>query len=101
MGRNVARVKQLTAGLGRDELDLLVLPEMAVTGYCFKNAEEIAPFLESQRGITFDMSSEIAKRLGCYVVAGYPERLPQPGDSLAPEGFGLPSASTSSSTSEA
>lgn len=85
--------------MGRNELDLLVLPEMAVTGYCFKDAEEIAPFLESQRGTTFDLSRDLARRLGCYVAAGYPERLPRDGEQLAPEGTGLPQSTPAASSS--
>jgi protein N-terminal amidase len=45
-------------------------------GYVFENATAITPYLEEPRlGPTSQFCSEIAKRLGCYVLAGYPERL--------------------------
>ena len=45
-------------------------------GYVFKNAADIRPYLEQPRtGITSRFSSEIAKKLQCYVFAGYPEAL--------------------------
>lgn len=33
-------------GLQAGQLDLLVLPEMAFTGYCFTSREDIAPWIE-------------------------------------------------------
>ncbi|RXW24096.1 hypothetical protein EST38_g1767 [Candolleomyces aberdarensis] len=49
---------------------------MAFSGYVFENASAITPYLEEPRlGPTSQFCSEIAKRLGCYVLAGYPERL--------------------------
>lgn len=92
-------MRELTARLGPGELDLLVLPELALTGYCFASAAEIAPFLEPQRGPTFELSRELAQRLGCVVVAGYPERIPAPGEELAPEGSSLPTPSSEPGTS--
>lgn len=76
--------------LGPGELDLLVLPEMALTGYTFKTAEEIAPFLEPQNGATYALAAELARRLRCVVVAGYPEVLRS--DASAPAGQALPSS---------
>ena len=47
-----------------------------LSGYVFENATTITPYLEEPRlGPTSQFCSEIAKRLGCYVLAGYPERL--------------------------
>ena len=46
------------------------------TGYVFPNAKSISPFLESPKlGPTSLFCSNLAKRLHCYVTAGYPERL--------------------------
>lgn len=45
-------------------------------GYNFDNAAAITPFLEKPRtGPTSVFCSDLAKRLGCYVTAGYPELL--------------------------
>ena len=58
----------------KDELDVLILPEMAFTGYYFLDREDIKPFLEvAGKGKTFDFVSSLAKRLNSYVLCGYPE----------------------------
>src|SRR5260221_8815199 len=45
-------------------------------GYVFKNAASIQPYLEQPRtGVTSRFCAEIAKKLQCYVFAGYPEAL--------------------------
>ncbi|KAF8228545.1 carbon-nitrogen hydrolase, partial [Tricholoma matsutake] len=49
---------------------------MAFTGYVFDSAEAILPYLElPHSGPTSEFCKELAERLSCYVVAGYPERL--------------------------
>lgn len=60
----------------RFSLDLIILE-----GYVFENAAAILPHLEHPRtGVTSHFCSEIAKKLQCYVFAGYPEAL-KPGES--------------------
>ena len=45
-------------------------------GYVFSDVSHISPFLEDpQTGPTSRFCAELAKRLHCYVIAGYPERL--------------------------
>ena len=45
-------------------------------GYVFENAIAITPHLEHPRtGATSQFCSELAKKLQCYVVAGFPEKL--------------------------
>jgi hypothetical protein len=57
-------------------LDLLCFPEMAFSGYVFENASAITPYLEHPRtGTTSRFCSDLAKRLQCYVLAGFPEKL--------------------------
>lgn len=65
------------AGLCREAAqgsDLVVLPEMAATGYVFANRDEIAPFLEDARGETFAALAPIARESKCWIVCGFPER---------------------------
>ncbi|SCV74034.1 BQ2448_6466 [Microbotryum intermedium] len=63
------------SALPKGQLDLLVLPEMALTGYCFDSRSDIEPFLEfPDAGPTFRWASSTAIRLGCYVLVGVPER---------------------------
>lgn len=56
------------------DLDLLVLPELAFTGYNYPSYESIKPYLEATTaGVTTQWAISTAKRLGCHVIAGYPE----------------------------
>ncbi|KAK9381466.1 carbon-nitrogen hydrolase [Kockiozyma suomiensis] len=56
-------------------IDLLVLPELAFTGYAFPSADAILPYTElTARGHTTLWAQQTALRLGCHVVVGYPER---------------------------
>jgi len=56
------------------ELDLLVLPELAFTGYNYPSYESIKPYLEpTTAGVTTQWAISTAERLGCHVIAGYPE----------------------------
>ncbi|KAK3326468.1 carbon-nitrogen hydrolase [Apodospora peruviana] len=58
-----------------DNLDLLVLPEMAFSGYNFKSLEEIMPYLEpSGSGISSLWARTTALKYDCTVAVGYPEK---------------------------
>lgn len=71
---NIAKVNNLLAGVKKD-IDLLVLPELSLTGYNFPSAKEIQPYLEIARaGPTFNLASELSARFGCTTIIGYPER---------------------------
>jgi predicted amidohydrolase len=54
--------------------DLVVLPEMAVTGYTFPDAEAVRAVAELPDGPTFQALRPVARRGGCWVVAGFAER---------------------------
>jgi predicted amidohydrolase len=58
------------AGPGQD---LIVLPEMAATGYIFADADAVAPWAEPADGPTFAALSAVAKRHHTWIVAGFPE----------------------------
>ncbi|KAI0074048.1 hydrolase [Panus rudis PR-1116 ss-1] len=74
---NIRKVSQLCAKLQPRSVDLVCLPEMAFTGYMFPSALAITPYLEDPlTGPTSSFCATLAKRLSCYVMAGYPERLP-------------------------
>ncbi|KAL7936751.1 carbon-nitrogen hydrolase [Trichoderma chlorosporum] len=58
------------------DLDLLVLPELAFTGYNFKSLNHISPHLEeSSTGISSLWARNTALRHDCTVVVGYPEKV--------------------------
>ncbi|KAF2651385.1 carbon-nitrogen hydrolase [Lophiostoma macrostomum CBS 122681] len=61
------------------ELDWLVLPELAFTGYNFQSLEEIKPYLEpTTSGISTRWAISMAKTYKCHVTVGYPEVTPTP-----------------------
>lgn len=53
--------------------NIIVCPEMAVSGYVFESAEEIRPFCEPADGPTFQALSPIARQYGCWIVCGFAE----------------------------
>jgi protein N-terminal amidase len=56
------------------DLDLLVLPELAFTGYNYPSYDSIKPYLEpTTAGVTTKWAISTARRLRCHVIAGYPE----------------------------
>lgn len=58
-------------------VDLLVLPEMALSGYIFSTPTSILPYLEpTTSGPTTELAQALAMRIECTVIAGYPEALP-------------------------
>ncbi|KAK4154574.1 carbon-nitrogen hydrolase [Chaetomidium leptoderma] len=59
-----------------DGLDLLVLPELAFTGYNFKSLQHIVPFFEETgSGIASLWAQTTALKHDCAVVVGYPEKV--------------------------
>lgn len=54
--------------------DLVVLPEMAATGYVFPDAAAVAEVAEGTDGPTARALADVARRHRCWVVAGFPER---------------------------
>ena len=44
-----------------DKLDIFIMCEMALTGYTFKNKDDIKPFVEKVgKGVTFEFCSQLA-----------------------------------------
>lgn len=54
--------------------DLVVLPEMASTGYVFPDRAAVAEVAESPDGPTFQAWSALARQHRCWLVGGFPER---------------------------
>ncbi|KAG8623081.1 hypothetical protein KVT40_008057 [Elsinoe batatas] len=78
---NIARADALLATNTLPSLDLLVLPEMAFTGYSFPDLPSILPFLEpTSSGPSTEWATRTAQRLQCHVCVGYPERSTWPGE---------------------
>src|SRR4051812_29732913 len=71
---NQAKADALLAEL-QSANDVLLLPEMAFTGYCFRSREEFLPFGESPKdGPTAQWGRRTARAAGCHVLCGLPER---------------------------
>ncbi|WVW81583.1 hypothetical protein I302_103578 [Kwoniella bestiolae CBS 10118] len=89
VSENSAKVERMTRSLQPGSIDLLVLPEMCLSGYMFNSPTAILPYLEPQRiGPTSLLARSLAQRLKCYVIAGYPEGLPSaPQPSSSTEGI--------------
>jgi predicted amidohydrolase len=54
--------------------DLLVLPEMAVTGYIFPDFDAAWAVAETPHGPTCRALADVARAHGCWIVCGFPER---------------------------
>ncbi|EPX71168.1 N-amidase Nta1 [Schizosaccharomyces octosporus yFS286] len=57
-------------------VDLLVFPELVLSGYNFKNSSEIEPFLEDIKDETspsLSFAKTVAEQYRCYTVIGFPE----------------------------
>ncbi|KAI1438235.1 carbon-nitrogen hydrolase [Xylaria sp. CBS 124048] len=71
---NLERADAILNKADPENLDLLVLPELAFTGYNFKSLRDISPFLEpTGAGITAVWARTTALKHNCRVVVGYPE----------------------------
>lgn len=72
---NIDRANTILRSLSAaHQLDLLVLPELAFSGYNFPSLDVIKPYLEpTASGATTNWAIQTAKRLGCHVTVGYPE----------------------------
>ncbi|KAM3507625.1 hypothetical protein MY11210_007075 [Beauveria gryllotalpidicola] len=74
--RNVERADAILSRADPQDIDLLVLPELAFSGYNFKSLGQISPHLElGESGITAAWSRQVALKYDCAVVAGYPEKI--------------------------
>lgn len=71
---NIAKVQQLMLTI-KKEVDLILLPEFAVTGYNFSSRSEIEPFLANVgTGPSATLAKDLSKRYQCTTVIGYPEK---------------------------
>ncbi|KAK2628543.1 hypothetical protein QTJ16_001646 [Diplocarpon rosae] len=73
---NLNRADSVLSRAHPQDLDLLVLPELAFTGYDFRSLQHISPFLEpTAAGITSLWARTTALKHNCIVAAGYPEKV--------------------------
>ncbi|KAI0150184.1 carbon-nitrogen hydrolase [Xylariaceae sp. FL1272] len=73
---NLNRADAILSKANPQNLDLLVLPELAFTGYNFKSLYHINPCLELKgSGISALWARSVALRFNCVVTVGYPEKV--------------------------
>jgi len=69
------KVNPFLAAYLKKPKDIIVFPEMALTGYDFEKKEDVLPLCEQAgKGYHFDVASTIAKVHKSYVLMGYPEK---------------------------
>lgn len=73
---NIARLLALVETAAQNGARLIVLPEMATTGYCWYSRDEVRPYVEPIPGPTTEAFAQIADRYNCYIVIGMPEVAP-------------------------
>ena len=73
-GDEARRRLQALARRAAQGADLVVLPEMAATGYVFDGPDAIRPVAEDPEGPTFQALAPIAREAGVWMVGGFPER---------------------------
>ena len=71
--KNIARATALLADLPQTQVDLIVLPELAFTGYNFQSPSQILPFVETRTTApSREWAKEIARKYECSVLVGRP-----------------------------
>ncbi len=71
--RNIYELDLLVQEAIAHQARLIVLPEMATTGYCWTSREEIAPYVEPIPGPTTAHFQHLASSHRCYIAIGLPE----------------------------
>ncbi len=71
--KNVTDLLRLVEEAAQHEARLIVVPEMATTGYCWESRAEIAPHVEPIPGPTTDRFQQLAASYGCLIAISLPE----------------------------
>ncbi|MFC4766258.1 nitrilase-related carbon-nitrogen hydrolase [Effusibacillus consociatus] len=71
--QNVKNLIHAVTEAAKSGAKLIVTPEMATTGYFYRDREAIQPFVDTIPGVTTNDFEKIAKQYGTYIVIGMPE----------------------------
>lgn len=77
--RNIAALSRLAEEAAEAGARLIVTPEMGLTGYCWHDREEVAPYVEPVPGPSTEHFAALAAKLGGYIVFGLAEVEPRSG----------------------
>jgi predicted amidohydrolase len=72
--QNLETILAALENAARNQAKLVVFPECALTGYCFRSLEEALPVVETIPGPATTEIASCAKQLGCEVIVGLLER---------------------------
>jgi predicted amidohydrolase len=72
--RNLEEVLSNLEAAARSGAKLVVFPECALSGYCYRSPEEAAPMAEEVPGPSTERIAAAAKSLGCTAIVGVLER---------------------------
>ena len=72
---NISHLEQMLSKYSeQDAIDIIVFPEMSLSGYVFDNLQDIKPYTSLyNQGEQFEFISNISKKLKCYSYLGYAE----------------------------
>lgn len=70
---NLSKIKNKLDSIS-DEIDILVLPELATSGYFFENKEQVYSMAEEAKGETFSLLSQVASDKNMYIYCGFIEK---------------------------
>ncbi|KAI5951562.1 NTA1 [Candida jiufengensis] len=76
--QNITKIQNLLSSKlpsSSSSLDLIVLSELAITGYNFKSSTHIKPYLESPTnyGTSLNFAKSLSLKYKCFTIIGYPE----------------------------
>jgi predicted amidohydrolase len=71
--KNIHHLLNLVEEAAQHNARIIVVPEMATTGYCWTSRVEIAPYVEAIPGPTTELFQAIAQRYQCYIALALAE----------------------------
>jgi predicted amidohydrolase len=77
--RNRKTLAEFAAQAAREGAQIIVAPELAVSGYATESRAKVRVCVEPLSGPTYELLSAVAQRFGVYVCAGFAEEDPDTG----------------------
>lgn len=71
--QNLPQVLNLCEQAKKQNVDVIVFPEMSLTGYLWESEQSIRPYAETSTGNSFQQISKFCLENQCYVIYGFAE----------------------------